>query len=82
MNPKHFVGKCRSEHLFPGFVTESELTLLHAGQDNESQTRCSGKQYDFIQKAGRLKSQNNHLIRVWMPVSFIAQRWGGDEEVK
>ena len=31
---------------------------------------------------GRLKSQNNHLIGVWMPVSFIAQRQGGDEEVK
>ena len=31
---------------------------------------------------GRLKSQNNHLIGVWMPVSFIVQRGGGDEEVK
>ncbi len=31
---------------------------------------------------GGLKSQNNHLIGVWMPVCFIAQRWGGDEEVK
>ena len=34
------------------------------------------------QEDGRLKSQNNHLIGVWMPVSFIAQRGGGDEEVK
>ena len=29
-------------------------------------------------------SQNNHLIRVWMPVSFIEQRWDGEggEETK
>ena len=31
---------------------------------------------------GGLVSPKNHLIRVWMPVSFIAQRRGGDEEVK
>ena len=44
MNPKHFIGKCRSEHLFPCFVTESKLALGYAGQDNESETRCLGKQ--------------------------------------
>ena len=33
-------------------------------------------------EGGRLMPQNNHLIRVWMPVSFIAQRGAGDEEVK
>ena len=29
-------------------------------------------------------SQNNHLIGVWMPVSFIEQRWDGEggEETK
>jgi len=27
-------------------------------------------------------SQNNHLARVWMPVSFLGQRGGGVEEVK
>ena len=31
---------------------------------------------------GRLKSRNNHLIGVWMPVSFIEQGRGEDEEVK
>ena len=25
---------------------------------------------------GRLMSQNNRLIRVWKPGSFIEQRWG------
>ena len=25
---------------------------------------------------GRLTSQNNHLIGVWMPVSFTEKRWG------
>ena len=30
----------------------------------------------------RLVSQNNHLIWVWMTVSFIEHRVGGGEEVK
>ena len=34
------------------------------------------------QEDGRLVSRKNHLIGVWMPVSFIEQRGGGDEEVK
>ena len=34
------------------------------------------------QENGRLASLKSHLIGVWMPVSFIAQRRGGDEEVK
>lgn len=42
---------------------------------------------DFIQKAGYpRKCQNNvpeyHLIRIWMPVSFIEQRRGKSDEVK
>ena len=31
---------------------------------------------------GRLMSLNNHLLGAWMPVSCIAQRGGGDEEVE
>ena len=31
---------------------------------------------------GRLVFQKDHLTGVWMPVSFIEQRRGGDEEVK
>ena len=30
----------------------------------------------------RLMSQNNHLIGVWMPDSFIKQREGGGSKVK
>ena len=45
-----------------------------------------GKEYNFIQKADqqdvRLASQNNHLVGVWMPVSFMGQRWGEGEETK
>ena len=26
---------------------------------------------------GRLESQNNHLIRAWLPGSFMGQRWVG-----
>ena len=33
-------------------------------------------------EGGGLMSPINHLNAVWMPVSFIAQRGGGDEEVK
>ena len=28
------------------------------------------------QEDGKLAPQNNHLIGVWMPGSFIDQRWG------
>ena len=31
---------------------------------------------------GRLVSKKNHLIGVWMSVSFIEQRVGGGKEVK
>ena len=66
-----------------GFVTKAKLALLAALPDNKSETRNTtlfGKPAD--REDSRLKSQNNHLIRVWMPVSFIEQRGGGDEEVK
>ena len=43
-------------------------------------TTLFGKPAD--REDGRLGSPRNHLIGVWMPVSFIAQRGGGDEEVK
>ena len=32
------------------------------------------------QKEVRVMSQNNHLVRVWMPVSFIGQNGEGVEE--
>ena len=70
--------------LWVTYVTEPKIALLAARQANKSETRCWGKEHDFIRKAadgedGGLKSQNNHLIGVWMSVSFIAQRerrWG------
>ena len=34
------------------------------------------------QEDGRLVSPKNHLIGVWMLVSFIEQSGGGDEEVE
>ena len=34
------------------------------------------------QEDGRLISQNKHLIRVWMPGSFIDQRERSNEELK
>ena len=43
-------------------------------------TTLFGKSAD--QEDGRLASQNNHLVGVWMPVSFMGQRWGGGEETK
>lgn len=39
-------------------------------------TASSGKPAD--RENGRLRSQNNHLARVWMPDSFINQRWGAE----
>ena len=51
------------------------------------QSRCWGKEYNFIQKAGRPRRWRTRVLQkpsywVWMPVSFIEQRGGGGEEVK
>ena len=67
----------------------SKLALLTARQANESKRKSvveARKNY-FILKAadredGRLVPQNNRLITVWMPGSFIDQRWWGGEEAK
>ena len=54
---------------------------INRRRDVESRnTSLFGKPADG--EDGRLKSQNNYVIGVWMPVSFIAQRGGGDEEVR
>ena len=49
--------------------------------------RCLGKQETLTgepadQEDGRLGLQNNHLIEVWMPDSFIYQRERSGEELK
>ena len=49
--------------------------------------RCQDKQETLIgepadQEDGRLGLQNNHLIEVWMPDSFIDQREGSNKELK
>ena len=37
-------------------------------------TTLFGKPAD--REDGRLVSQNNHLVEVWMPAYFMDQRWG------
>ena len=62
-------------------VAKFKTALLTAWQASKSGDKVlrqrmmtlSGKPADW--KDGRLMSQNNHLIGVWMPVSFIEQRW-------
>ena len=48
----------------------------------EARMRLFGKPAD--QEDGRLMSQNNHLIGVWMPSSFVDQSlgWGQGNKVK
>ena len=63
-------------------VARSKLTLLAAGQANESKRwgLRQGKRLQLAdQEDGRLAPQSNHLIGVWMPGSFLDQRW---EKVK
>ena len=47
---------------------------------------CTFSHRDLVSLAdsedGRLMPQNNHLIWVWMPGSFIEQRLRGREETK
>ena len=65
--------KCLPWCLIYHTATKSKLTLLTARQANKSK-RWSGearntKSVDW--EDGRLVSQNNHLIGVWIPGSFI-----------
>ena len=63
-------------------ITESKLTLLAAGQANESETWAveTRNMPLFVKLADqedvRLMPLNNHLSRVWMPGSCIDQSWG------
>ena len=63
-------------------VTECKLSLLATQQANKFKRRgVEARNMTLLGKLadgedGRLMSQNNHLIGVWMPVSFIEQRWG------
>ena len=56
-------------------VKKSKLALLAARQEVLRQGKwLYSKAAD--QEDGRLAPQNNHLIGVWMPDSFLDQRWG------
>ena len=71
--------------------TEFKLALLIAWQANESarwgvearNTTLFGKSADW--EDGRLVPQNNHLVGVWMPRSFVEsewkKQWGSKEKV-
>ena len=60
----------------------SRLTLLTAQEASESQGYgVEARNPTLFRKLaacedGRLMSQNNHLFGVWMPGSFMDQRWG------
>ena len=66
-------------------LSPSSLCSLHDRPINRRQVLRQGIATLFRKLAdredGRLMSPKNHLIGVWMPVSFIEQRGGGDEEV-
>ena len=69
-------------------VTESKLTLLAAWQASESERGGAearkmtlvGELADW--EDGRLAPQNNHLIGIWIPGSFIDQRERSNEELE
>ena len=77
-----------SDHKITIYVTESKHTLLTAQQaniperkDTEARnTTLFGKPADW--EDGILMSWNKHLVRVWMPGSFIEQRVREVEKVK
>ena len=69
-------------------VSESWLTLLTAREVNESERRGVEARNTTVfgelvdQEDSRLRSQNNHSVRVRMPGSFMGQRWGRGEKPK
>ena len=63
-----------------GYLLPSSSSLCSPHNADKSYRQCvKAKNNDFIWKPGRLMSQNNHLIGVWMPGSFIEYR---GEEVR
>lgn len=59
--------------------TESKLVLFAIQQANNPETRCWGKDYDFIQKASQLYVADYMFQNNILSGSFIEQRWGGEE---
>jgi len=55
------------------FATQ-EASESEGQRVEERSTTLFGKPDD--REDGRLMSQNNHLVGVWMPGSFMDQRWG------
>ena len=63
-------------------VTESKLTLLTTRQANERRDevlRQGIRLYSGSQLTEKKVPQNNHLVQVWMPGSFIDQRESNEE---
>lgn len=58
-------------------VTECKLTLLTAMNLREKVWRQGIRLYleSWLTKKMADRSQNNHSVRVWMPGSFMDQRW-------
>ena len=65
-----------------GHVTQSKLALFTAREVSESKRRSVKARNTTLfrkpadQVDGRLMCQNNYLVGVWMPGSFMDQRWG------
>ena len=63
-----------------GYVTGSKLALLPAREASESKRRgVKARNMTLFRKPadqvdGRLMSQNNHLVGVWLPGSFMNKK--------
>ena len=88
----HCLILCQTAVLEFGRTLESKFqvlpnpNLLCLPQDRTVNLRGEGLRQgrDFIQEPGdreddRLEPQNNHLVRAWLPGSFMDQRLGGGE---
>ena len=68
----------------PGESLRSALMLLSSVQARSA--HCTTGHIErwggISREDGKLMSQSNHLFRDWMPLSFIEQRAGGEEEGK
>ena len=69
-------------------VTQSKLALLATWEPSESEGgSVEARNRTLFRKPagsedGKLMSANNHLVGVWMPGSFVDQRWGRWNKVK
>ena len=74
---QYCIGTCNVRSMNQGKleVVKQEMATVNVDIPGISELKWTGM--GEFNSDGRLESQNNHLIRAWVPGSFMGQRWVG-----